>query len=94
MDVRQRVRQFVVDNFYLSDASRLSDDTLLVTSGIVDSTGVLEIIAFVEAEFGIRVRDDETVPENLESIERIAAFVGRRRAAERAASGRAEASTG
>ncbi len=94
MDVRQRVRQFVVDNFYLSDASKLSDDALLVTSGIVDSTGVLEIIAFVEAEFGIRIRDDETVPENLESIERIAAFVGRRRDAERATPRRAEASAG
>jgi acyl carrier protein len=94
MNVQQRVRRFVVENFYLSDASSLSDDTLLVTNGIVDSTGVLEIIAFVEAEFGIRIRDEETVPENLESIERIAAFIGRRREAERATRSPAEASFG
>jgi acyl carrier protein len=81
MNLQQSVRQFIVENFYVSDASGLADDTLLVTSGIVDSTGVLEIIAFLEAEFDVHVRDDETIPENLESIERIAAFVARKREA-------------
>ncbi len=78
MNIQQRVGLFVVENFYVSDPAELTDDTPLVPSGIVDSTGMLEIIAFLEAEFGIRVGDEETVPENLESIRRIAAFVDRK----------------
>lgn len=75
MTIQQSVRQFIADNFYVSDPEELADDTLLVTSGIVDSTGMLEIIAFLEADFGIRIGDHETTPENLGSIARIAAFV-------------------
>jgi acyl carrier protein len=81
MTVQQRVRQFIIENFYVSDPDELADDSLLVTSGVVDSTGMLEMIAFVESEFGIRIADDEMVPENLESIERIASFVARKRQA-------------
>ncbi|BDG04632.1 acyl carrier protein [Anaeromyxobacter oryzae] len=79
MKIQDRVRQFVVENFYVADPAEITDDTLLVSSGYVDSTGMLEVIAFLEAEFGIRVHDQETTPENLESIARIAAFVARKR---------------
>jgi acyl carrier protein len=78
MNVQQRVKQFIVENFYVAEPSELGDDTLLVTNGYVDSTGMLEIISFLETEFGIRIADQETTPENLESIERIAAFVARK----------------
>jgi acyl carrier protein len=78
MDMQKRVRQFVIENFYISNPSELADDTLLVTGGYVDSTGMLEIITFLESEFGIRVADQETTPENLESIARIATFVSRK----------------
>lgn len=81
MTVEQRVRRFIAENFYVSDAAALADDSLLVTSGIVDSTGMLELIAFVETEFGIRIADEEMIPENLETIARIAAFVARKRQA-------------
>jgi acyl carrier protein len=81
MNTQQRVRQFVVDNFYVSDPSEIADDTLLVTSGVVDSTGILEVIGFLETEFGIRIEDREMTPENLESIERMASFVERKRTA-------------
>ena len=81
MNIRERVRQFVVENFYVSDPSEIGDDTLLVTTGIVDSTGMLEVIGFLETEFGIRIDDRETTPENLETIERMAAFVERKRQA-------------
>jgi acyl carrier protein len=80
-DVQQRVRQFVVENFYVSDPSEVGDDTSLITTGLVDSTGMLEVIGFLESEFGIRIRDQEMVPDNLETIGRIAAFVGKKRAA-------------
>ncbi len=78
---QERIRRFIVDTFYVSDPAALADDTLLVTSGLVDSTGMLEIISFVESDLGVRVADDEMTPENLESIERIARFVARKQQA-------------
>lgn len=80
MTVRDQVHRFVVGHFYVSDASTVTDDVSLIDSGIVDSTGMLEVIMFLETEFGIRVLDRETVPENLETIARIASYVERKRA--------------
>lgn len=78
MTVQQRVKQFIVENFYVSDPSELSDDASLIQGGWVDSTGMLELISFLEAEFGIQVSDVEMLPENLDGIARIAAFVARK----------------
>jgi acyl carrier protein len=78
MEVSQRVRQFVIENFYISNPAEISDETLLVTNGYVDSTGMLEVISFLETEFGIQISDQETTPENLESVARITAFVTRK----------------
>jgi len=81
MTVQQRVQRFILDNFYVADPAELGDDTPLVDGGYVDSTGMLELIGFLEAEYGLRVGDAEMVPENLGSIARIAAFVARKRPA-------------
>ncbi len=59
----------------------LADDTHLITSGIVDSTGMLEVITFLEREYGVQVEDRETTPENLATVERLDAFVARKLAA-------------
>ncbi len=75
---RDRVRRFIVENFYVSDPSEVGDDVSLINTGLVDSTGMLEVIAFLETEFGIRIADQEMVPENLDSVARIAAFVERK----------------
>lgn len=80
MNIQQRVRQFILENFYVADPAEVGDDTLLVTTGVVDSTGMLEVVGFLEAEFGVRIEDREMTPENLESIERMASFVDRKRA--------------
>ncbi len=80
MSVRERVRKFVVDTFYVSDPKSLSDDDSLIVEGIVDSTGMLEVIGFLEKEFGISVADAETTPDNFETIGRITGFVERKRA--------------
>lgn len=80
MEVQERVKRFIVENFYVSDPGELAPDTSLIT-GYVDSTGMLEVIAFLETEFGIRIDDREMVPENLETIGRIGAFVVRKQAA-------------
>jgi acyl carrier protein len=79
LTVQERVRQFIVENFYVTDPSDLADDVSLINSGLVDSTGMLEVIAFLEAEFGIRIGDQETIPSNLETVGRITAFVERKR---------------
>jgi acyl carrier protein len=77
--VAQRVRRFIAENFFVSDPSSLPDDASLITTGVVDSTGLLEVITFLESEYGIRVLDQEMVPDNLETIGRIGAFVTRKR---------------
>ena len=80
--VLAQVRGFVRTNFLFGDESRMPDDSeSLLSSGVVDSTGVLELVAFVEEDLGVPVADHETIPANLDSIGRIAAFVGRKRAA-------------
>ena len=79
LTVQARARRFVVENFYVSDPLEFTDDTSLITSGLVDSTGMLEVIAFLESEYGFRIEDREMVPANLETINRIAAFVARKR---------------
>jgi acyl carrier protein len=78
LQVRDRVRQFIVDNFYVSDPSEVGDTVSLITSGLVDSTGMLEVIAFLESEFRIRVSEQETTPANLETVGQIADFVVRK----------------
>lgn len=78
MDTTQRIREFVRSNFLVSDDVLLTDGASLLELGIVDSTGVLEIIAFLERSYGFSVADDEIIPENLDSIERIVAYVGRK----------------
>jgi len=75
-----RIRKFIVSNFYVAGGTQLHDDTSLLEEGIIDSTGVLEVLAFVEKEFGIKAADEEIVPENFDGIGRIAAFVEAKRA--------------
>ena len=77
-DFRDRVRTFITTNFYVPDPS-FSDGASLLDAGIVDSTCVLEVIAFLEAEFGIAVADEEMLPDNLDSVTRIVAFVERKK---------------
>ncbi|NUQ73943.1 MAG: acyl carrier protein [Polyangiaceae bacterium] len=79
-EIKRKVREFITSNFYVPEASRLTDQSSLLDSGIVDSTGMLEVIAFLESDFTIQVSDRDLVPENLDSIERIAAYIARRRA--------------
>ncbi len=87
MTIEQRVRQFIIENFYVTDPSSIDDETLLVTNGIVDSTGMLEVITFLEEQFGIRIADQEMTPENLESVSRIGRFVARKQAKPASAAG-------
>lgn len=78
MKLEQQIRDFVTANFYVADPKSLENGTSLLDAGIIDSTGVLEVIMFIETTFGVTVEDSEMLPENLDSIERIAAFVARK----------------
>lgn len=78
MDNAEKIKEFVVNNFLFGDRSRLHNDTSFLESGIIDSTGILEVITFLEASFGIRVNDDELLPENLDSVDNIVRFLGRK----------------
>jgi len=79
-EIRRQVRDYVVTSFYVADADALADSASLMETGIIDSTGVLEMVAFLESTFGVRVDDEEMLPENLDSIARVAAFVCRKKA--------------
>ena len=64
----ETVRIFIVDNFLFGDGAKLSSDTLLIEKGIIDSTGVLELVAFIEDNFNVTVKDEELVQENFASL--------------------------
>ena len=79
MSVEEKVRKFIFDNFLFTDDQNaiLNSDSFL-DKGVLDSTGILEVINFLEEEFGLTVNDDELVPENLDSVDNITAFVNRK----------------
>jgi acyl carrier protein len=79
MDIKEQVRSFVTSNFYVADSALLADNASLLDHGVIDSTGVLEVIFFIEETFGLKVEDSEMLPDNLDSIERIANFVARKK---------------
>ena len=73
---RDKITDFIVTSYLFGDAARTpGPDESLVESGVVDSTGVLEMIEFLESEFGIEVLEEETVPENLDSTDRLCRYV-------------------
>jgi acyl carrier protein len=75
-NVQQDVRQFIIDNFLFGQRSdQLGNDDSFLESGIIDSTGVLELVGFLESRFGIAVDDHELVPANLDSVTKAARFV-------------------
>lgn len=80
MQISKSVRDFIIDNFLFGqDDGSLGDGDSLLQSGVIDSTGVLEIVVFLEEQFRIKVEDDELLPENLDSISNVAGFVERKK---------------
>ncbi len=77
-----KIRNFIVENFLFGDDSQpLPDDLSLIENDLVDSTGILELVSFIEEHFGVKVEDADLVPANLDSIGRIVAFIGRKQTA-------------
>lgn len=81
MDIKGPVKDYIVEHFLMgSGAQDLQADTSLLEQNILDSTGVLELVAHLEQSYGIQVSDDELLPENLDSLSAIEAFVARKQA--------------
>jgi acyl carrier protein len=79
MDTAETVRRFVAGTFLFDANGNLAGSQSLLDSGVIDSTGVLELVLFLEQTFQIKVADKDLVPENLDTIDNIARFVERNR---------------
>ena len=74
-EIRVIVRNFIIENFLFDDDGSLQNDTSFLDNGIIDSTGILELVEFLDEEFSIDIDDDELIPENLDSIDNVVKFV-------------------
>ena len=79
VNTKELIRQFVVDTFMFGDEGDLADEDSLIASGVMDSTGVLELVAFIEEQFAFKIEDVEMTPENLDGIHRIVTYIEARR---------------
>jgi acyl carrier protein len=78
-EIREGIRRYILENLLFGqEPASFSDEASLLDDGIIDSTGILELIEHLEAAFGIEIQDSETVPENLDSLTRATAFVCRK----------------
>jgi acyl carrier protein len=85
-DIHRKIRTFIEDNFlFRDDGAGMADDASLLDAGVIDSTGILELVAFIEAEFAIQMADADIVPANLDSIKSIVAYVDGKLAKQQAA---------
>lgn len=76
MSAEQKVRDYMLENYlFTDDQSALNNDDSFLDKGIIDSTGILEVIYFLEEEFSIKVEDEEMVPENFDSVNNIAKYI-------------------
>ena len=77
-ELKAQIRDFIIENFLFGNANGLKDDTSFLEEGIIDSTGVLELVTFLEENFAIQVEDDELIPENLDSIDNVTGYLERK----------------
>ena len=82
-DVKNKIKTFIIENYLFGDDEGLEESTSFLDEGIVDSTGILELIEYISEEFSITVEDEELIPENLDSIDNVTAFIGRKTGQER-----------
>jgi len=78
MESRTALRQFIVETFLFGDGDGVKDDTSFLENGVIDSTGILDLIMFMEETFHIKIADEEVVPENFDSIQCLVSFLDRK----------------
>jgi len=81
METRDSIRAFIVENFLFGDAEPLTNDSIsLLDTGIIDSVGVLELVAYLEGDFGLTIDDADLIPDNLDSVDNLTNFITRKQA--------------
>lgn len=80
MDARDQVRIYITDNLLFGDGDHLKDEDSLTGGGLIDSTGVIELVAYLEKTFSITIDDAEIIPENLDTVQQIAHFIDLKKA--------------
>ncbi len=75
MSYIETVHEFIVENFLFGDGEQLTNETSFLDSGIIDSTGILELITFLEETYNINIGDDELIPENLDRLNSVEKFI-------------------
>lgn len=80
MSVEEEVTNFIVENFLFGEDRGLRRDTSFLDGGVIDSTGMMQLVGYISERFALLVRDEEIVPENLDSIARVTAFIAKKRA--------------
>ena len=78
-ETRDKIKTFIIENFLFGSEDGLKDETSFLEEGIIDSTGILELVTFLEEEFSITIEDEELIPENLDSINNVTAFLERKK---------------
>ena len=80
MSAKAKIKNYILENYlFTDDQNALNDGDSFLQQGIIDSTGILEVIFFLEEEFGVKVADEEMIPENLDSVNNLVAFVERKK---------------
>ncbi len=81
MGEEARIRDFILDNYMIGESEEdLDNDDSFLEKGIIDSTGILELVMFIEETYDIEVEDDEVIPENFDSIDRLSAYIRKKTA--------------
>lgn len=78
--MREKIKAFIVENFLFGKDDGFGEDSSFLDEGIIDSTGILELVSFLEEQYSITVEDEELVPENLDSINNVVAYLERKMA--------------
>jgi len=78
-ETKQKLRSYILENYlFTDDDSALNDEDSLLDLGIIDSTGIMELIVYLEQDFDIKVKDEEMIPENLDSVDNISAYISQK----------------
>jgi acyl carrier protein len=79
MSIQEEIRGFIVDNFLFGEDGGLREDSSFLKEGIVDSTGIMQLVSFIQEQYLIAIEDEELTPENLDSIRKVSAFIQEKR---------------
>ncbi len=75
MELKSDIRNFIIENFLYGNNDGFNDDISFMEKGLIDSTGILELVAFVEEKYGISVADEELLPENFDSVNNLSRYI-------------------